>query len=218
MQLQWILVVVSIVIIAMIAWHSSNASLSKAFALLKPSIKRKQKPVPVFDFEPESKRYDHEDELVQEEDHYFTEPDPVDEICDDQRDNDEVCVINLRATQSHGFAGEQLVLQLNRAGLRFGDMDIFHYDEKKPQGSERLFSLASAFEPGIFDMDRIEHFKTSGLTLFMQPNMLPNPRLAFETMLEVSERLAAALQAQICDKDWQPLTERSLEQYFDRIG
>lgn len=210
MELQWILVVVSIVIIAMIAWHSSNATLSNVFSFFKPIIKRKSKSraAPAFELEPAP---DYPD------DPYFNNPDPVDELCDEQLAHNDVYVINLRANNPQGFVGEQLVLQLNRAGMHYGDMDIFHYEDKKNPSNERLFSLASAYEPGVFDMDRIEHFSTPGLTLFMQANMLTNPRLAFETMLEVSERLATALQAQICDQDWQPLTEESLERYFERI-
>lgn len=215
MELQWILVVVSIVIIAMIAWHSSNATVSKVLSAIKPSLKRKPKAAPAFELEVQTQHYDDEHEFM--DDPYFNNPDPVDEICDEQLGHNDVYVINLRSTNPNGFSGEQLVLQLNRAGLHYGEMDIFHYEENKPQGPERLFSLASAFEPGIFDMDRIEHFKSTGLTMFMQPGMLRNPRVAFETMLEVSERLAAALQAQICDQDWQPLTEESLERYFKRI-
>lgn len=231
MQLQWILVFISIVIIAMIAWHSSHATLAKVFGFFKSIFKRKAKSSETYssfelelgsnDFLDEDQDYDMSHDLSAGPDEYdrydHHDGDNAPEHEPAPENNEDIYVLHLRALHSHGFNGEPLVLQLNRAGLHFGDMDIFHYEQKTPYGTERLFSLASAFEPGVFDMDRIEHFKTNGLTLFMQPSATKNPRAAFEKMLQISERLADALQAEICDQSWQPLNERTIEGYFKRM-
>jgi cell division protein ZipA len=198
MDLPWILLFISIILVALIAWHSSKLSLLQ---ILKSRFTRKP---------PEAYFTDYHEEV---QDDLFAELeqdlDPLDELPNPPRTQNAVFCINLKAPEGRHFGGEQLVVQLNRAGLRFGDFNIFHF--------ENLFSCASAFEPGTFDLDRIDSFKTRGLTFFMETGHVNDIRDAFETMLEATQHLAEQLRGQLCDDQWQPLNEDSLERYYDRI-
>jgi cell division protein ZipA len=123
----------------------------------------------------------------------------------------------LMAPNKRPFAGYELLQALQAAGLRFGDMNIFHRyaetEEEAVQYGPILFSVASAVEPGIFDLANIGAFFCPGLTLFMmlQPEM--DQIQCFELLLETAEQLAQDLDGTVCDDDHQPLTEERLKMY-----
>ena len=68
-------------------------------------------------------------------------------------------------------------------------MKIFHYYLPTLSGKITLFSLASATNPGYFDMDKMGEFSCAGLTLFMHIPSVPDPEQAFELMLSIAEQL-----------------------------
>lgn len=78
----------------------------------------------------------------------------------------EIITLHVVAKENKTFAGYELLQALLSSGLRFGEMNIFHYYGNEPQ--KALFSLLSATEPGIFDMPNIGAFSCKGLTLFMK--------------------------------------------------
>lgn len=96
----------------------------------------------------------------------------------------------VRAHEGKEFSGTTLVKALNSVGMQFGDMAIFHHfgaGELKCQSP--VFSAANMFEPGTFDMRRIEAFRTAGVALFLQlPGPLDGP-VAFELLLNTAQRL-----------------------------
>ena len=96
----------------------------------------------------------------------------------------------VRATPGQQFSGPKLVKALNAVGMQFGDMAIFHHfgaGELKCQ--EAIFSAANMYEPGTFNLNKIEAFRTAGVALFLQ---LPGPldgAVAFELLLNTAQRL-----------------------------
>jgi FtsZ-interacting cell division protein ZipA len=187
------------ILVAMIAWHSSKISL---IGQLKLIFKKKAPSKDVF--------MDDYHEEVQDDLFDLGEARAADSDTQmPQATAPQIFCINLKAAEGKSFGGEQLVVQLNRAGLRFGQFDIFHYDD--------LFSMASAFEPGTFDLNRLDSFRTSGLTFFMETAGLPNVKEAFETMLNTAQHLAEILRADLFNEKWQPLNEAALGKYYDLI-
>ena len=96
----------------------------------------------------------------------------------------------VRAHEGQQFSGTTLVKALNAVGMQFGEFAIFHHfgaGELKCQTP--VFSAANMFEPGTFDLRRIEAFRTAGVALFLQ---LPGPldgAVAFELLLNTAQRL-----------------------------
>jgi len=107
------------------------------------------------------------------------------------------------------FRGPILLGALADAGLEFGDMQIFHgYEEQDDQ--QRLFSLASIREPGIFDLSAMQDFTTDGLVLFVQvPGPLDAVR-AFEAMVAAARALANSLDATVYDATNSVLTNQTV--------
>lgn len=104
----------------------------------------------------------------------------------------------LRPRGDGSFIGPAIVRNLNAVGMRHGDMRIFHhFGTEELRSKSPLFSVANMFEPGYFDLNRIEAFRTQGLVMFMPlPSELDGP-VSFELFLSTAQRLAEGLRANL---------------------
>lgn len=121
----------------------------------------------------------------------------------------------LMAEKNSVFEGPVLLQSLLSLGLTFGDKQIFHCLDSDTQNP--MFSLASAFEPGIFDMDRMGQFKTRGIILFMTLPGPDEPLLTFEHMLETAKKLVLLLNGILCDSDHLILSVDKILEYRGHI-
>ena len=112
-------------------------------------------------------------------------------------DGPKVVTLYIRAREGRRISGVRLLDAAIKAGLRFGDMNIFH---RSQQGSDQpVFSMANLTAPGSFDPSAWNLFETPGVTLFMA---LPGPISALEAwdaMLATSQRLAELIDADLLD-------------------
>jgi cell division protein ZipA len=105
--------------------------------------------------------------------------------------DDGVITLFIRAHERRPLGGPELVRALNAVGMRHGEMSIFHHFGAGDLVCDNaVFSAANMFEPGTFDLSRIEAFRTTGIVLFLQlPGPLEGP-VAFELLLNTAQRLA----------------------------
>jgi len=127
---------------------------------------------------------------------------------------EEVLVVHVLAREAL-MAGPALVETVTHYGLRYGDMNIFHhYDEVTRQPA---FSMASAVEPGTFDLSTLDSFETPGVSFFLQ---LPGPSApleAFEAMVQVAKALAERFQGELRDEQRSVMTAQTLDYCRQRI-
>ncbi|VAX13621.1 hypothetical protein MNBD_GAMMA24-1647 [hydrothermal vent metagenome] len=127
-----------------------------------------------------------------------------------------ILVLAIMAGPGKQFSGLDILDTLLANGFVHGDMSIFHYfhaaDDRQP-----VFSLASAVEPGIFDMNTIEALRTPGLSLFMQLPGTLDARTAFETMLEKGRLIATDLRGELCDETRSVLTMQTIGHLKEEI-
>jgi cell division protein ZipA len=138
----------------------------------------------------------------------------------------EFIVLTLLAKPGLPYTGYELLQALLAAGLRFGKISIFHRHEKASGQGEILFSLASAVEPGTFELNRMGSFSCLGLTLFLRLRNFQQGNKdvmqAFDLMMETARQLADDLGGEVCDEHRQLLTEekinawRSYLAYYER--
>jgi len=122
-------------------------------------------------------------------------------------------VLNIMSPQGHFFTGEGIHAVMTSAGLTHGEHKIYHYMQDKTA----IFSIANAIEPGFFDLENFQSISTPGLAVFME---LPGPlecRKAFETLLEISQRLATALSGELCDENRSVLTQQTISHLKEKI-
>ena len=122
-----------------------------------------------------------------------------------------VKVIHVMAKKPHRFNGYDLLQTLLAEGLRYGDMRIFHRHQQSNGKGPILFSLASAAEPGTFDMQTIGEFSCPGVTLFMQLSGTAFDEERYELMLETADHLAEELDGVVCDQSFAPLAQQTTE-------
>lgn len=115
------------------------------------------------------------------------------------------------------FASYDLFQAIAVAGMQFGDMNIFHYYETIPGEKVTLFSLASSSEPGDFDLNRMGDFSCSGLTLFTNLREVPNPKAAFDSMLNAAMQLAEDLDGELRVNKRVPWNNTVLQQYQQKV-
>ena len=131
----------------------------------------------------------------------------LDEFCET---NDVLASINILANGPTGFNGRAIDQIARNFGLQFGAMNIYHKKNDQALGCRHLFSLANLYQPGEFDPNQVDRFRTQGLTLFMNVPCAYQPVRVFEQMVQIAKGLAEKLDGRLGDHDHHPLTEQSL--------
>jgi cell division protein ZipA len=106
------------------------------------------------------------------------------------------------------FLGQALVDILLRSGMTFGEMDIFH---QLNENAEQLFSLASAVEPGSFNLSSIDQFSTPGVSLFMRVHELREPLQILDSILSLANTIAQELNGEVRDESRSVMTPQTKE-------
>lgn len=130
---------------------------------------------------------------------------------------DDLVILYLMAPVNQPFVGYELQQALLAVDLRYGKMNIFHRHPEETNQDVVLFSVASAVEPGIFDMANIGALVCPGLSLFMSISTSKDPAAIFELILETAQQLSDDLGGTLCDGDRKPLTEDTLAEYRMRV-
>ena len=129
----------------------------------------------------------------------------------------EVIVINEMAREGGAFDGNDLLQVLVTAGLRFGEMNIFHHRLNNKNKGPLIFSVANILNPGTFDLNKMEEFSTIGISLFLALPAQINNLQAFEQMLAVAQQVRGALDGELKDDQRNVMTAQTIEHYRQRI-
>ena len=126
-------------------------------------------------------------------------------------------IVSLLVLRSTGrrISGTELHDAARKAGLDFGEMNIFH--RLQEGASEPVFSMANLTAPGYFDPEQWSSFDTPGLTFFMT---LPAPISAldgWDAMLATATRMAELLDAEVLDDQRSPVGRQRIAQMRDEM-
>ncbi len=128
---------------------------------------------------------------------------------------EELIVMNVLAAPGSPYTGDELFAALRSCGLKFGDMNIFHRVEPLTRAVQ--YSVASAVEPGTFDMAEMEAIRCPGLCMFMQLPGPEDPGAAFDDMLSVARSVVGSLGGDIKDEHRNVMTPQTVAHYRQRI-
>jgi cell division protein ZipA len=124
--------------------------------------------------------------------------------------SEEIIYLILLAKADQPYVGYELLQALLATGLRYGPMNIFHrYEDIKGQG-KILFSMASASEPGSFEISKIGGYSGRGLMMFLRFSTTKDVMQAFDIMLETARQLVEDLGGEILDDEHRPLTSEKI--------
>ena len=104
-----------------------------------------------------------------------------------------------------------------KAGLVYGDMNIFHRLVEGHPELGPVFSVANMVKPGSFDMATIQSLETPAITFFMTLPA-PVPALdAWETMLPTAQRMAELLDGVLLDEERNALGRQRIAHIRDEL-
>lgn len=127
----------------------------------------------------------------------------------------EVITLYVRRKDQGLISGPMLTDAARRAGLSFGDMDIFH---RIQEGLDQpVFSMANLVAPGTFNPDDWDHFKTPGVTLFATLPGAVSALDCWDSMLATATRLTELLDGEILDANRLLLSRIRIGETRDRM-
>tara|TARA_B100000767_G_scaffold258072_1_gene266474 strand:- start:1619 stop:2389 length:771 start_codon:yes stop_codon:yes gene_type:complete len=130
----------------------------------------------------------------------------------------EIIVIHVKSNALDGFNGSDLLQILIACDMRYGDKDILHRHEQAEGNGSLQFSLANMIEPGTFNIDDINSFRTPGVTFFMTLPGPKDPLTAFDCMIETANCLVSNLDATLLDEDHTAASTKSIKAYRSRVS
>ena len=119
---------------------------------------------------------------------------------EDQAPQQEVLILNVRVPEGKVIQGSVLLPSLLTLGFKFGEHNMFHRHAASNGKGPRLFTLANMFAPGTFDIDDMENFNTSGVSLFMTLPIEADAHQVFNMMHNAARKLADEFGAQVLDE------------------
>ena len=121
-------------------------------------------------------------------------------------------------SQETPFNGDALLQRLIEFGCRFGDMNIFHCCKTPGNDSEKYFSVANAFNPGVFDLDNMSQESFKGVSFFMGIPGAYEPEVAYKKMVETARALQKEFGGKLMDSSRSVFTEQTYQHEKEQIN
>lgn len=119
---------------------------------------------------------------------------------------DDVISVYVLAEPDEIIKGEKILSASYALHLDYGDMKIFHrHNQDENKGIQ--FSMANIQQPGFFEIDHMNEIETTGVSFFMQVNLVDKPSDVLDDMLICAHNLSTMLGATLCDAQRKVLDE-----------
>ena len=136
--------------------------------------------------------------------------------------NKEVIVVNVMCRDVEGFQGVSLLESVLGNGMRFGEMNIFHYCDGEKGDGDIIYSMANSVKPGTFDLNNMDSFKSPGVSFFLELPLLPSVKIsaleAFDNMLAAANHIVHNLNGELKDENRSVMTGQTVEHCYQRIS
>lgn len=130
---------------------------------------------------------------------------------------DKIVSVYMVARAGQSLSGSDLVVAAEKAGLVFGNMNIFHRMVDNHPELGPVFSVANLVKPGYFDLRAIKELQTPGVNFFIT---LPGPISAldaWDTLLPTALRMAELLDAVLLDEERNALGRQRIANIRDEL-
>jgi len=128
-------------------------------------------------------------------------------------------IIAMAIKRSEGnLSGKEILTACQACNIQFGEMDIFHYPADNNPTTYALFSIANMLEPGTFDLNKMDDFSTTGLSLFMQLPLPMNCLDAYDIFIDKARLLAKFLNAELYDEKFNLVTNQVISHNKEKIN
>jgi cell division protein ZipA len=133
--------------------------------------------------------------------------------------DDQIITFFIKPPSDKIFSGVDILSATKSVGLRFGDMNIYHhYGMEGLETDQAIFSMASMYEPGYFELENMDVFQTKGLVLFMKIPAPIDGMTALLLMQETAMGMAEFLDGEIYSSDHKPVDKNTLRTMRDKVN
>lgn len=130
---------------------------------------------------------------------------------------DEVLIMNVMAKPGCRFNGADLLATLMEAGLKFGDMNIFHRHHNNDGDAPIIYSLANMVVPGTFNFATMSDFETPGISLFLSLPVVGESLAAYNDLAQTARYIADQLEGELKDENRSVMTSQTIEHGRQRV-
>lgn len=128
-------------------------------------------------------------------------------------------VINIMARDGSRFPGVDVEAALEEAGLKFGEMQLYHYrTETQPAGTLPIFTALNMVKPGTLAPEQFPEMKTPGIAMVLRLPGVEEPARAFELMYKACQIAEDYLGGTLCDESRSHLTPQVLNHLREQVS
>ncbi len=162
---------------------------------------------------------DEEQPTIQVEDEIVTETElPAESSAEPVPEEDmQVIVLHVKCQGEEPFAGDRLFNSMERNGLHYGEMDIYHRHVDISGTGKVLFSVANMMSPGTLAHDDPNQFSTDGIAFFMTLPCFGEAEQNFKIMLTTAQMIANDLGGNVLDDQRNLVTPDRLAEYRRQV-
>ncbi len=120
-------------------------------------------------------------------------------------------VLFIAANSDDGLNGNKLLNIMEKIGLKFGEMDLFHRLATTDKGDVSIYTVANGVEPWTLKPDDIRDQNTPGVSLILNLPSLIDDVQAIEDFVEVAGIMARELKATLKNQQQEEFSEKDKE-------
>ncbi|QJD71465.1 cell division protein ZipA C-terminal FtsZ-binding domain-containing protein [Marinobacterium sp. LSUCC0821] len=135
----------------------------------------------------------------------------------DMTDPESTLVLFVVAPEGQAMSGQHLKTVVEKCGMEFGQMGLFHRFEDNSDSSPIQFSMSSVSGSGAFDLETIDAQEMRAVTFFMSMSEPRDPSYAVECMLATAATLSKALGCEMLDNDRSVMRPQTQEHYRELV-
>ena len=135
----------------------------------------------------------------------------------DMTDPESTLVLFVVAPEGQAMSGQNLKTVVEKCGMEFGQMGLFHRFEDNSDSSPIQFSMSSVAGSGAFDLETIDAQEMRAVTFFMSMREPRDPSYAVECMLATAATLSKALGCEMLDNDRSVMRPQTQEHYRELV-
>ena len=117
-------------------------------------------------------------------------------------------VLFIAANSDAGLNGNKLLNSMDKVGLQFGDMDLFHRITATDKGDVSIFSVANGVEPWTLNPDDIRDQSTPGVSVILNLPSSIDDVMAINDFVDVAKIMAEDLNANLKNQQQEIFSER----------
>ena len=116
-------------------------------------------------------------------------------------------ILFISADNEAGLNGNKLLNVMEKIGLQYGEMDLFHRLAKTDKGDVSIYTVANGVEPWTLNPDEVRDQNTPGVSLILNlPSSIDDVQ-AIEDFVNVAGVMAGQLNATLRNQQQQEFTE-----------